>query len=60
MEGHAVNVGEVPDEDPDTLPLLRRPKPDGLVVPGADEVVALAGELYRPDGEHVTLKISFI
>ena len=56
MESHAVDVGEVADEDSNALPLLRGPQPNGLVVAAADEVVALAGKLHLPNGVHVTLK----
>jgi hypothetical protein len=56
MESDAVDVGEVTDEDPDALPLLGRPQSNGLIVTTADEVIALSGELHRPDGVHVALK----
>ena len=58
MEGDAVDVGKVADEDSNALPLLRGPQPNRLVVAAADEVVALAGELHRPNGVHVTLEKS--
>ena len=56
MKSDAIDVGEVTDEDPDALPLLRRPQSNGFVVAAADEVVALSRELHGPHGVHVTLE----
>ena len=56
MEGDAIDVGKVADEDPEGLGLFRRPQTDRFVVTGAGEVVALRRKLDLPNRIHVAFE----